>query len=91
MFIDEMIERVTLMLDDDTPETLEDKFMEWAELLEESWLREDVYYMAALVVGADNEHHNSERVVLQGLVQAFGIAQRRLQVITEKLSYDTKR
>ena len=55
--------------------------------LEEDWLREEAYYLAARIVLADEQIVENERRLLQAMVEGLGVDSDRQQLIMRKL-YD---
>ena len=53
--------------------------------LEEEWLREEAYYMSALITSSDASIEESERSLLNLLVEELGIRRERLEFITHKI------
>lgn len=60
-------------------------FAQAAEVLDEPWMREHAYYLAARIAGANNEVHASETEALHFLVSALQLPREKLRLITQRL------
>ncbi|TXD35449.1 hypothetical protein FRC98_16685 [Lujinxingia vulgaris] len=69
-----------------TPNALSELFVTLGTRLGDEWLREEAYYLSSLVAISDQEVHEDERVLLQSMVQAFGISAETQSLIIRKIS-----
>lgn len=59
------------------------------ERLDEAWVRDEAYYVAALIAAADHELDDRERALLGLFIDVFDIEQSRLEQMLDKLRRDT--
>lgn len=83
MYIDKSIRKATEL--EPVPGQLGQFCEDIGDRLEEKWLKEEAYHLAARVAMADDEVVNSERLLLQHLVEGLNIDSKRQQLIMRKL------
>ncbi|RAL22109.1 hypothetical protein DL240_09650 [Lujinxingia litoralis] len=69
-----------------TPAVLAELFGALGARLGDDWLREEAYYLSSLVALSDQEVHEDERVLLQQMVQSFGISAEKQSLIIRKIT-----
>lgn len=67
------------------PDTRRDALSSHADLIVESWLREEVYLFCAGLVASDRDIDPSESDFLRDLIAAFEIGPERLQTLTSRV------
>lgn len=85
-FIDMSIERARSVKTD--PVATAGYLADISSRLGEDWLREEAYYISALIALSDTVIVERERGLLEGMVNSFGIPPKKLEVITRKLIRD---
>jgi hypothetical protein len=82
-FIDVSLERARSVKTD--PVATAQYLTDISTRLGEEWLREEAYYISALIALADKVIVERERGLLEGMVNSFGIPATKLELITRKL------
>jgi len=71
------------------PDAMRATVKELAGTLRQAWVREEAYFVAALVTASDEELVENERLFLECLVTEFEIEPKELERMTQKLIRDT--
>lgn len=83
VYVDESLDRAEAC--DNNPARTDEYVADISARLDEQQTREEVYYVCAKVACADETILESERVMLNNLVEAFEIDRDRLALMTEEL------
>ena len=83
LFVDHALDRAEQHLGDSA--SASDYWSDISGRLADQTLREETYYLSAKVACADQEILESERTFLNGMVEAFDISDRRLEMMTQEL------
>lgn len=71
------------------PDAMRSSIREIALTLNQAWVREEAYFVAALVTVSDEELVENERIFLESLVAEFQIEPKELERMTQKLIHES--